>query len=97
LQEQTETDNFSQGQGAEIAEKWPFHGGRNATAEDIPDRRRHRGLGGPGAKALEVIGKAEVLIGHQRHLDNFPTSREKRTLDDLSIMLDCLKGRTSWW
>lgn len=51
------------------------------------------GWEGFGQKALEVIGKAEVLIGHQRHLDNFPDfPGEKQVLDDLSIMLDFLKN-----
>src|ERR1035437_9024128 len=50
------------------------------------------GWEGFGAKALEVIGKAEVLIGHHRHLDIFPDfAGEKRPLEDLSIMLDYLK------
>ncbi len=50
------------------------------------------GWEGFGAKALEVISTAEVLIGHQRHLDNFPEfTGEKRPLEDLSIMLDYLK------
>ncbi len=50
------------------------------------------GWEGFGAKALEVISTAEVLIGHQRHLDNFPEfAGEKRPLEDLSIMLDYLK------
>jgi len=50
------------------------------------------GWEGFGAKALEAISKAEVLIGHQRHLDIFPDfAGEKRTLEDLSIMLDYLK------
>ncbi len=51
------------------------------------------GWEGFSAKALEVIGKAEVLIGHQRHLDIFPDfPGEKRQLEDLSAMLDYLKG-----
>src|SRR5512142_2769373 len=51
------------------------------------------GWEGFGGKALEVIGKAEVLIGHQRHLDIFPDfPGEKRRLEDLSAMLDYLKG-----
>ncbi len=51
------------------------------------------GWEGFGATALEVIDKAEVLIGHQRLLDIFPDFKgEKRVLDDLSIMLDYLKG-----
>ena len=50
------------------------------------------GWEGFGAKALEVITKAEVLIGHQRHLDIFPDfAGEKQVLGDLSIMLDFLK------
>jgi precorrin-6Y C5,15-methyltransferase (decarboxylating) len=44
-------------------------------------------------KALEVIGKAEVLIGHKRHLAIFPDFvGEKRELEDLSIMLDYLRS-----
>src|SRR6266540_3444825 len=51
------------------------------------------GWEGFGARALEAIGKAEVLIGHQRHLDIFPDfTGEKRVLEDLSIMLDYLKS-----
>jgi precorrin-6Y C5,15-methyltransferase (decarboxylating) len=51
------------------------------------------GWEGFGSKALEVIGKAEVLIGHQRHLDNFPDFKgEKILLEDLSIMLESLKN-----
>ncbi len=50
------------------------------------------GWEGFGGKALEVINKAEVLIGHQRHLDIFSDfSGEKQLLGDLSIMLDFLK------
>ena len=50
------------------------------------------GWEGFGAKALEVINKAEVIIGHQRHLDNFPDfPGKKMVLGDLSIMLDFLK------
>ncbi len=50
------------------------------------------GWEGFGAKALEVIKQAEVLIGHQRHLDIFPDfAGEKMVLDDLSIMLEYLK------
>jgi precorrin-6B C5,15-methyltransferase / cobalt-precorrin-6B C5,C15-methyltransferase len=51
------------------------------------------GWEGFGNKALEVIGKADVLIGHQRHLDIFPDFRgEKRPLEDLSAMLDFLRN-----
>src|SRR6266571_980216 len=50
------------------------------------------GWEGVGAKALEVIRKADVMIGHQRHLDIFPEFKgEKQALDDLSLMLDYLK------
>ncbi|RII25370.1 MAG: cobalamin biosynthesis bifunctional protein CbiET [Geobacter sp.] len=50
------------------------------------------GWEGFGSKALEVINKADVLIGHQRHLDIFPDFKgEKQTIGDLSIMLDFLK------
>lgn len=50
------------------------------------------GWEGFGSKALEVINKADVLIGHQRHLDIFPDfAGEKQALGDLSIMLDFLK------
>ena len=50
------------------------------------------GWEGFGGKALEVISKAELLIGHQRLLDIFPDFKgEKRTFGDLSIMLDSLK------
>ena len=51
------------------------------------------GWEGFGAKALEVINRAEVLIGHQRHLDIFPDfPGEKQALEELSIMLDYLKS-----
>ncbi len=44
-------------------------------------------------KALEVIGKAEVLIGHKRHLEIFPDfAGEKQELEDLSIMLEYLRS-----
>ncbi|HEU0265321.1 MAG TPA: precorrin-6y C5,15-methyltransferase (decarboxylating) subunit CbiE, partial [Geobacterales bacterium] len=50
------------------------------------------GWEGFGAKALEAINNAQVLIGHQRHLDIFADfAGEKRPLGDLSIMLDFLK------
>jgi precorrin-6B C5,15-methyltransferase / cobalt-precorrin-6B C5,C15-methyltransferase len=50
------------------------------------------GWEGFGARALEVINEAEVLIGHQRHLDIFPAfAGEKRVLGDLPAMLDFLK------
>jgi precorrin-6Y C5,15-methyltransferase (decarboxylating) len=51
------------------------------------------GWEGFGGKALEVISKAEVLIGHQRLLDIFPEFKgRKMVMDDLSIMLDFLKS-----
>ncbi|WP_298271513.1 precorrin-6y C5,15-methyltransferase (decarboxylating) subunit CbiE [Geobacter sp.] len=51
------------------------------------------GWEGFGAKALEVINEAEILIGHRRHLDIFPDFRgKKRELGDLSILLEELKG-----
>jgi precorrin-6Y C5,15-methyltransferase (decarboxylating) len=51
-----------------------------------------QGWEGFGSKALEVIGQAEVLIGHRRHLDIFPDfAGEKHELGDLSVMLDLLK------
>jgi precorrin-6Y C5,15-methyltransferase (decarboxylating) len=51
------------------------------------------GWEGFGAKALEVIGKAEVLIGHKRHLDIFPDfAGKKQELGDLSILLEQLRA-----
>lgn len=51
------------------------------------------GWEGFSAKALEVLNKAEVLIGHQRLLNIFPDFKgEKLVLDDLSLMLDFLKS-----
>ncbi len=51
------------------------------------------GWEGFGAKALEVINSAELLIGHQRLLDIFPDfTGEKQTFGDLSLMLDLLKS-----
>jgi precorrin-6Y C5,15-methyltransferase (decarboxylating) len=50
------------------------------------------GWEGFGAKALEVINSADLLIGHQRLLDIFPDFQgEKQTYGDLSIMLEYLK------
>jgi len=50
------------------------------------------GWEGFGAKALEVINSADLLIGHQRHLDIFPDfAGKKQTYGDLSIMLEFLK------
>jgi precorrin-6Y C5,15-methyltransferase (decarboxylating) len=50
------------------------------------------GWEGFGRKALEVIAKAEVLIGHQRHLDIVPDFKgDKQELGDLSLLLDFLK------
>ncbi|MSN25258.1 MAG: precorrin-6y C5,15-methyltransferase (decarboxylating) subunit CbiE [Geobacter sp.] len=45
------------------------------------------------SKALEIIGKADVMIGHQRHLDIFPDfTGEKRVLGALSELMDFLKA-----
>ena len=50
------------------------------------------GWEGLGSKALEVIRNADLLIGHQRHLDNFPDfAGQKQLLGDLSIMLEQLR------
>lgn len=50
------------------------------------------GWEGFAAKAHEIIGKSDVLIGHQRHLDIFPDfAGEKRLLGDLSELMDFLK------
>lgn len=50
------------------------------------------GWEGFGARALEVINSADLLIGHQRLLDIFPDFKgKKQTYGDLSIMLDFLK------
>ncbi len=44
-------------------------------------------------KVLAVIGKAEELIGHKRHLEIFPDFvGEKQELEDLSIMLEYLRS-----
>jgi precorrin-6Y C5,15-methyltransferase (decarboxylating) len=54
------------------------------------------GWEGFSAKALEIIGKAEVLIGHQRHLDIFPEFiGRKMVLGDLSELLDFLQKTDS--
>ncbi len=50
------------------------------------------GWAGFSAEALEIIGKAEVLIGHQRHLDIFPDFKGQRmVLGDLPELLDFLQ------
>jgi len=50
------------------------------------------GWEGFSSKALEIIGKSEVLIGHQRHLDIFPDfTGQKTELGDLSELLDFLQ------
>jgi precorrin-6Y C5,15-methyltransferase (decarboxylating) len=50
------------------------------------------GWEGFGSKAMEVMAKADVMIGHQRHLDIVPDFKgEKMVLGDLSVMLDFLK------
>jgi precorrin-6Y C5,15-methyltransferase (decarboxylating) len=51
------------------------------------------GWEGFGSKAMEVIAKAEAMIGHQRHLDIFPDfSGDKMPLSDLPELLDYLKA-----
>jgi len=51
------------------------------------------GSEGFGAKALEIIEQAEVLVGHRRHLDIFPDFKgKKQELGDLSILLEQLKN-----
>lgn len=67
-----------------------------------PDMSQHKiylvgagikGWEGFGAKALEIIGKSDVLVGAQRHLDIFADFKgEKQVLDDLPVMLDFLKS-----
>jgi precorrin-6Y C5,15-methyltransferase (decarboxylating) len=50
------------------------------------------GWEGFGSKALEIIAKADILIGHQRHLSIFPDfAGEKRVLGDLSELMNFLK------
>ena len=50
------------------------------------------GWEGFGAKALEIIGKADTLIGHPRHLDIFPDfGGEKLVLGELPELMDLLK------
>lgn len=50
------------------------------------------GWEGFSTQALEVINRADVLIGHLRHLDLFPDfAGEKRELGDLSELLVFLK------
>ena len=50
------------------------------------------GWEGFSSKALEIIGKAEVLIGHQRHLNIFPEfTGQKIELGDLSELLEFLQ------
>ena len=50
------------------------------------------GWEGFGSKALEIIAQAEVMIGHQRHLDIFPDfSGKKMPLGDLPEVLEFLK------
>ncbi|KAB0671866.1 precorrin-6y C5,15-methyltransferase (decarboxylating) subunit CbiE [Oryzomonas sagensis] len=50
------------------------------------------GWEGFGSKALEIIAKSEVMIGHQRHLDCFPDfAGEKMLFGELSDLLDFLK------
>ncbi|KAB0667400.1 precorrin-6y C5,15-methyltransferase (decarboxylating) subunit CbiE [Oryzomonas japonica] len=50
------------------------------------------GWEGFGSKALEIIAKSEVMIGHERHLDCFPDfAGEKMPFGELSDILDFLK------
>ncbi|MEI6205160.1 MAG: precorrin-6y C5,15-methyltransferase (decarboxylating) subunit CbiE [Desulfuromonadales bacterium] len=50
------------------------------------------GWEGFSAKALEIIGRADVLVGHQRHLDIFPDfTGRKMVLEDLPELLEYLK------
>ncbi|HIJ81710.1 MAG TPA: precorrin-6y C5,15-methyltransferase (decarboxylating) subunit CbiE [Desulfuromonadales bacterium] len=50
------------------------------------------GWEGFGAKALEVISRSDILIGHQRHLSIFTDySGTKKELGDLSELIDFLK------
>ncbi|MDD5286085.1 MAG: cobalamin biosynthesis bifunctional protein CbiET, partial [Desulfuromonadaceae bacterium] len=50
------------------------------------------GWEGFGAKALEIIGKADVMIGHQRYLDIFPDfGGDKMVLGALPELMDFLK------
>ena len=50
------------------------------------------GWDGFPAKALEIIRTADIMIGHQRHLDIFPDfTGEKRELGDLSELIGFLK------
>jgi precorrin-6Y C5,15-methyltransferase (decarboxylating) len=50
------------------------------------------GWDGFPAKALEIIEKAEILIGHPRHLAIFPDfAGEKRELGNLTELIDFLK------
>ncbi|OGR30032.1 MAG: precorrin-6Y-methylase [Desulfuromonadaceae bacterium GWB2_53_15] len=50
------------------------------------------GWEGFGSRALEVIAQAEVMIGHQRHLDIFTDFRgEKMPIGDLPEVLEFLK------
>lgn len=50
------------------------------------------GLEGFSAKALEIIAKAGLLIGRQRHLDRFPAfTGEKVVLGELPALLERLK------
>ena len=50
------------------------------------------GWDGFPAKALELIDKADILIGHQRHLEIFSTfTGEKRELGDLPELIEFLK------
>ncbi len=50
------------------------------------------GWDGFPAKALDIIGKADIMIGHQRHLEIFPDfTGEKRELGELPELIEFLK------
>lgn len=50
------------------------------------------GWEGFSSKALEIVGKSEILIGHQRHLDLFNDyGGVKQELGELPVLLDLLK------
>lgn len=51
------------------------------------------GWDGFPAKALDIIGTADIMIGHQRHLEIFTDfAGEKRELGDLPELIDFLKN-----
>jgi precorrin-6Y C5,15-methyltransferase (decarboxylating) len=51
------------------------------------------GWDGFPAKALEIIAAAEIMVGHQRHLEIFPDfNGEKRELGNLPALIEFLKS-----